>query len=359
MVRGLVVFLALIVASSSSAATLAVLPLRAEGLQLNEANRLNLLLAARSSTRGGFELQDQTLTTQLVEASQALGVDCDVNAVGCAVELGKLADVDFVLIGRAVKLPSLEGPSGNIDPPTVGLNVQLVDVKLGIETRRIIGRVSTDTEQQTSDVDAAAAQLFGAELLPELKLSVTPAGSTVVLNGISLGPAPLPRTSGLLPGNHVIAVASKGYLPWTTTFSIRLGETAQLEVQLVVDPDAEKAVITGGQIAVPFVGAAVGGLAAVVGTALVVAGAQPWFAHEEANAALEKADPNDPLFPDQVATLNAKSETEGANWQSWGLPTTVAGAVTAGIGAVVVAAGVTWGVILLNSDVDGDAAAAP
>ena len=345
------VLLPLAASSTSWAApSLAVLPLRAEGLQLNEANRLNLMLQARAGTRGGYDVQDQTLTTQLVEASQALGVDCDVNAVACAIELGKLADVQFVLIGQAAKLPSLPGANGNVDAPTIGVHVQLVDVKRAITTRRIIGRVSTDAEQQTTDVDAAAAALFGSDPLSGLTLDVEPAGSTVHLDGIALGASPLSEVTGLLPGGHVITVERKGYLPWTTSFALEAGRSAQLTARLEIDPDAEKEVISDAQIAVPFVGAGVGALTAVIGATLIAVGVQPWLAHEQANAGIADADPNDPLFPDRVATLNAQSSDEAAQWQSWGQPTTVAGAVAVGVGVVVVAAGLSWGLVLLNSE---------
>ena len=107
--------------------------------------------------------------------------------------------------------------------------------------------------------------------------------------------------------------------------------------------------VSDAQIAVPFVSAGVGGLAAIVGVTLVVVGVQPWLAHEQANRDLADADPTDPLFPEQVATLNAKSTAEANDWQSWGQPTTVAGAVAAGVGAVVVVGGLTWGLLLMNS----------
>lgn len=339
-------------ARAQTAPTMAVLPLRAEGLQLNEANRLNLLLRARATTRGGYAVQGQDLTNQLVEASQALGVDCDINAAACGVELGKLADVEFVLIGRGVKLAASAD-----SPACFGIDVQLVDVKAGLGLRRVIGRISMDADVQTKDVDEAANALFGSGAQPGLALQVSPEGSTVKLDGVTLGLSPLPSTTGLLVGPHVLDVEKKGFLPQTTPFTIEAGGSAALVVNLLVDPDAEKEVISPMQKAVPFVTAGVGGVVALAGGGLMLVGLQPLFASEAATRELasleaEAETVDDQLFPDKVALANETATRERASWLSWGQPTTVAGGVAIGVGIAAIAAGITWGVVLLNSDVE-------
>lgn len=339
-------------AAATSAPTMAVLPLRAEGLQLNEANRLNLLLRARATSRGGYAVQGQDLTNQLVEASQALGVDCDINAAACGVELGKLADVDFVLIGRGVKLAATAE-----NPACFGIDVQLVDVKAGVGLRRVIGRISADADAQTRDVDDAANALFGNGPQPGLALQVAPEGSTVKLDGVVLGLSPLTPTAGLLVGAHVLDVEKKGFLAQSTPFTIEAGGAAALAIDLLVDPDAEKEVVSPMQKAIPFVTAGVGGVVAMAGGGLMLVGLQPLFASEAATRELaaleaEAETVDDRLFPDKVATANETATRERASWLSWGQPTTVAGGVAIGVGVAAIAAGITWGVVLLNTDVE-------
>ncbi len=251
MVRWLLLVLPLVVAAGSMAGskkpppavkaavvTVALLPLRAEGLQLNEANRLNELLRSRSST-SGLDVQDPELTTQLIEASQALGVHCDVNAVGCGVEMGKLAGVQFVVLGQAVKLPAVPNLA-RVTEPTIGLDLQLVDVKLAEVTRRIIGRLATNPDQQSADVAAAIQALFATDALAGVDLDVTPAGSIIKLDGIVLGPAPLPTLRGLAVGDHLLNATLAGHQPWAMSFPIQAGQTARIEVRLRVEEAGPK-----------------------------------------------------------------------------------------------------------------------
>ncbi len=222
--------------TSSSASSLALLPLGAEGLQLNEANRLNELLQARSTLRG-YDVQDQELTTQLIEASQALGVRCDVNAVGCGVELGKLAGVQFVLVGQAAKLPVVGGEGR--DAPTIGLDLRLIDVKQGFVIRRILRRVATEPEQQKADVDVAADALMDTSELGRLQLDVLPLHSACKVDGAAADATAI--VDALLPGQHIITATHPGFMPWTRSFAVAGGEAALVEVRLALDPAAQHA----------------------------------------------------------------------------------------------------------------------
>jgi hypothetical protein len=337
--------LALGAAGAVDAATIAVLPLRAEGLQLNEANRLNLLLRARAGTRGGFTVQGEQLTTQLVEASQALGVDCDLNAVACGVEVGTLADVEFVLLGRATRL----GAPGAADA-RFGVEVQLVDVKAG-SAKRVIGQIAIAGEPQTADVDALANALFGKDPLPALTLRV-PDGASVRLDGALLGTTPLPQIAGLLPGAHVVVVEKKAHLPNSTPFSIAYGEAADLEVVLVVDPEAEREVevLSPLQVGLPFVLAGVGGAVALAGGGLMVGGAQPWFALGETQQLITEEEAAPPVSPQRLAELNARAVAHNKEWTTTGLPLMVGGGVAIALGIGAVVGGIVWGVNVLEED---------
>lgn len=336
-------------AAGPTAPTLAVLPLRAEGLQLNEANRLNLMLRARASTRGSYAVQGEELTTQLVEASQGLGIDCDVNAVSCAVEIGKIADAAFVVVGRAVKQPGMS-IDGVEHAPAIGLQVLLVDVQAGREVRAALARLPIDPDAQRAQIDAVSDAVFVGGPTGTLTVDVAPAGSRVSVDGVFVGTAPLSPVRGLLSGEHVVVVEQKGFLPVTRVVTAAQ-EPLALAVTLVVDPDAERVV---NSPVVPFVVAGTGGALGIAGGVLMAIGAQSWFALQDRNAELDTAvqnnkGQNDPAFVDTVAALNAESRAAADRWNNPGQQLFVVGAVTTGLGVLALAGGAVWGTVLLTS----------
>lgn len=104
--------------TSTPGRTLGVLPLVVRGLQLNDAQRLNLGLRARLSKQSRFDLQDQETSDLLVTSAQSLGLTCDVASAPCGVQLGQIVGVDHVLLGTATLLDD-----------HVGLVLRLVDVE--------------------------------------------------------------------------------------------------------------------------------------------------------------------------------------------------------------------------------------
>jgi hypothetical protein len=339
-------------AAGPTAPTLAVLPLRAEGLQLNEANRLNLMLRARASTRSSYAVQGEDLTTQLVEASQGLGIDCDVNAVSCAVEIGKIADAAFVVVGRAAKQTGVT-VDGVEQAPAIGLQVLLVDVQAGREVRAGVARLPIDLELQRAQIDALSDVLFGEVTTASITIDVAPANSRVSIDGVQLGTTPLAPVRGVLPGEHVIVVEQKGFLPITRVVTAAR-EPMALALTLVVDPDAERVV---NSPVVPFVVAGVGGALGIAGGVLMAIGAQLWFDLQDRNAELDTAvknnnGQNDPAFVTTVTELNAKSQAAAANWNNPGQQFFVVGAAATGIGVLALAGGVVWGTVLLTSDAE-------
>src|SRR5687767_2991604 len=102
---------AILLVSSSSLAQgalppdkIAIVPLRVEALSANEVKRIGAILRARTETRGGYVVQSQDTTDELADSAQALGLDCSLLEVSCAAQLGKVADVQWVITGAATRL---------------------------------------------------------------------------------------------------------------------------------------------------------------------------------------------------------------------------------------------------------------
>jgi hypothetical protein len=345
----LAVACALSCAAEARAATMAVLPLRAEGLQLNEAQRLNLLVRMRAASRGGHVVQSEELTTNLVEASQSLGVDCDVNAVQCGAELGKIADVELVLLGRAT---SVDDAGARF----IGVTLRVVDVKGAREQRRVTALVPANAEEQTAAMDALTSLLFDANApLAALSVRTDPAGADVYVDG-ELSRAP-ERIDALAPGAHVVRVAQKGFLAQTQRAELHAGE-AQLDAVLAVDPDAVHETVTVKEttttsplaIAVPFIVAGAGTALAVGGGVAIVVGVGPYNriqSNEERIRALDASSARDPAYPSKVRDLHDDSDRALEEWNSWGQAAVVTGGVLLGVGALASLGGGVAGAIFL------------
>lgn len=350
--------------------TLAVLPLTADGLLLNEANRLNLLLRARATTRGGFALQSDEVTTQLVEAARSLGIDCDLNAVACGVEVGQLADVQFVLLGRATVLPSLPANDDGDSPisaqaETIGLALTLVDVRQARAVTSLRAQIPRDADVQVSALDDVANAIYtpeGRRDLASLAVVPTPAesatGMVIEIDGIALPPGTFVVEDGLLPGQHRVAVHKKAFLSQHLGVDLIARGSVQLPITLVVDPSAEVEVVSATQIAIPFVAAGVGAVVAIGGGVMMGLGLQPYFAHQDANAAIEGLDQGDSGYPIDARRLHGDSATGAEDWNSYGQTLTVSGAVATGLGVVVAVGGLVWGTVLLAGD-PGEATQVP
>lgn len=336
--------LSLLLTTSAHAASLAVLPLRAEGLQLNEANRVNAALRT-AATKGRYTVQDEALTTSLVEASQGLGIDCDVNAIACAVELGKITDVEYVVITRAIKHPAAAATSTTA---VIGLHAILVDVRAAKEVRSIVGDAVLGEGGAQVRVEAAADALFSSSTLSSLTVAVTPVGGAVIVDGLRFGqtPASIP---GLLGGEHIVVVEQQGFLPLSQRVNA-VGDPLIVTGALVVDPAAQREV---NSPVVPFVVAGVGGVVGIVGGVLMVIGVQPWFTLQDTNQQITDAETtdggaNNEAFAKRVATLNRQSDQAATEWNNVGKVEMAVGAAVAGVGVLAIVGGVVWGTVLLN-----------
>jgi hypothetical protein len=335
--------------------TIAVLPLRVEGLQLNEIQRINVQMRARASSRGGYDVQAEGDTTQLVEASQSLGLDCDVNAIECGVRVGQIADVAYVLVGRA---------TGGLDGH-VGIDASLIDVKAGGAVRRVSALLPADVARQSEAMNAFAESLFakpdaagnivGAPLV-SLTLQVEPGGAEIFVDGAKRGLSPLTvAVDSLMPGDHYVVVTKPGFIAYRSRLSVLTGEAATLQITLAVDPNAMRKTPTGLEAAAPWITAGVGAAAVIGGGVASGVAASRFLAFEEAVRNIEAVDIANELDQSELDTIREQhenAEDAAADWESWGQPTFVGGLVAVGIGLVVTAGGIVWGVVQME-DVEG------
>lgn len=320
---------------------MSVLPLRIERLQLNDVNRLNQMVRQRAEMRGGFAVEEERATNEIVEAALRLGLDCDINDVACATRIGKLADVPWVLLGAAV---------GDVRG-RIGLDLRVVDVAKGAQLRRVSGLVPVDLDAQVAAFDGLLAALFSTSPQPTLAVVTTPTGADVVVNGQARGTTPLGAPiDGLAPGEHVVSVRKKGFLPKDQLVHLSEGELADLGVTLAVDPEAMSTGPTPLEVAVPFTAAGVSALIGTGGAVALGVGLLPWFAHEghAADFAAAEGDRSSPGYPDAVRAARAGMDREAAAWSEWGQPSVVVGSALLGVGALATGAGIWWGMVVLG-----------
>ncbi len=337
---------------------IAVFPVRVSELQLNDVQRLNQVIRDATASDESLRVQNEKLTTSLLESSQDLGVECDVNAVECAIGLGEIADVELVVLGAA----------GGLDQG-IGLDLRLVDVTQKKVRRRVGALLQGDRDTQNRATAEVVQQLFAADLdLAQVDLTSTPEGASVTVDGIPRGVTPLPGPlDGLWPGPHVVEVSLKGHLPDRRTMNLDPGATHAVAVALVVDPNAEVEVLVEREasvveIAVPWAIAGGGALVAAAGAASAGAGLVPLGFFQSEVAAVTGLDQTGENYPSEVAVGWQRADTWAGHWNTWGFPLVVTGAVAGTVGLLVAAAGGVWGTSVLlfggGDEVDpGDASA--
>jgi hypothetical protein len=326
---------------------LAVLPLRSEGLQLNVAQRLDGLIRARGAAVGGYRVQTAEETTALLEAAQALGVTCDLGSPECGAQIGTVAAVDRVVVGRAATVAPFGDLAGG-----VGLELTLVDANTRAVVRRAIALLPDEPAAQSAAFAGVARVLFAADgAAPWLVVNGGAPGARVVVDGIDVGALPLPRPiAGVVAGPHVVRVAAPGFLPWADTVTTAGVDPSTVDVALVVDPASLRAVVSPAQIAVAWTAAGVGAAVAVAGAVATGVGAQPWFAFDAAVSELDALKPDDDDFVGRARDLHDKAAAAEGEWAAWGSPVTAVGVGGVGVGVVAAVGGAVWAMMLSSSN---------
>ena len=327
-------------APAQAAPSLAMMPFHTENLDAAATSSLATSLRAKAAQRGGYDVQPDSTTQPLVQASKDLGLDCDVNAVECGVKIGQLADVQFLLLGRAV---------GGLDG-AIGVDVRLIDVSASAELRRATMLMPADREQQSDALNAFAEALFSTSPLGALPVDVTPAGAAIVVDGSARGVVPLSfPVASLLPGDHWVVVKKDGYAPYQARVSVKAGTNPPLVVTLAPLSSSAGAAVAHTPSSTPFLVAGAGGVVAVAGGVAAIIGFLPYGRYRQGLETLNSVDATqDPLPPADVKKIAEgydKADKGSKEWDSYGRTTFIVGLVGLVVGLGVAAAGSAWGLV--------------
>lgn len=321
----------------------AVLPMRVEGLSENEVKRIGAILRARTETRGGFVIQSQETTDALTDSAQALGIDCGMFEVDCVTQIGKVADVGFVIAGAATRLGD-----------RVGIELRLVHIESGGLRRQVTAMLPIDPDAQ---IDAASklVEVFfdGDARLGTIDLKVQPKSASVLVDGVRrvlVGEGV--QLVNLSPGEHEIAIGDEGFLVHKERLVVEAGAVVPKVVVLVENTAGRSEPPSALAIATPFVVAGVGGLVAIGGAVAGVVGVQPYlrFLDGESRVAAAAENRSDATFPAtaadgyQARDADAREWNDSGQWLVWG------GATALVVGGVAVAGGLAWGSAVLTSE---------
>jgi hypothetical protein len=271
--------------------TLAVLPVRADGLPSNDVQRFASLLR-QSAAKNGFEVQDEATTTSLVDASQSLGVD--TTATAGALKLGALADVRFVVVSRMAL--SEQGSSG--------VSLQLMDVNAGTQVREVVAAMPLEPVAMQAAFAAVGEDLFGNAPLSQIKVTVNAAqpdaNTRITIDGLQIDG----EMGGVVPGKHVVNVVRAGFSPQRVVVDVQRGEPAVLNVVM-----ASTAPVVHAETS-SFPVMSVGG--GVAFAAAVGAGVGAYFSYGEATVLKAVAvgktnDPNQAVFDDAVGKVSSQN----------------------------------------------------
>lgn len=320
---------------------LALVPLRVDGLQLNDVARLNEALREHVARVAPQALQPEARTTELYEAAKGLGLACDINQVDCALQLGALLEVPYIVLGRANGVGATEA----------GVDLRLVDVAAGREARRATVLL-TLADGSPPDVGALVEALFSERALTrDAIVSLRPSSARLFVDGMPVPVAPqqsLQKLVGLLPGPHVVRAEADGYQPKEQRFEAKADTVSALEIALA--PLAEITVereISPLEIALPWTVAGAGLVVAAAGAITAVIGAQPWLAYSAALDEHAGLDATADGYPALAAASWQEVNSAAGEWETWGMPAFTTGASLAAVGVVACAVGATWGALLL------------
>jgi hypothetical protein len=277
-----------------------------------------------------------------------------VNAAECGTQLGKIADVDLVMLGRATG-GLVDGTKPGI--AMVGIDLRLVDVHAGTELRHVSALLPSDAVKQTDAVNALSELFYGTDALVALEVVAAPPGAEVRVDGVPRGSAPLQApVDSLAPGPHHVSVIKKGFLPFHAIVEVNKGEAARLEVTLEVDPEALRTGPTTFDIVLPFVIGGGGAAIALGGGVMTVVGLGPWFQYNDAVATIEGANPNDADYVATVTVANKEAREGASAWTTWGQGVTVAGITLVSVGTAAAGVGIGWGIYQLTRSDEAEAA---
>ena len=298
-------------ASAARAAAVVVLPAVGPGLvgpALDDiANAVRAGLEAQ-----GFDVQDTETTQAVVNDAWAGGLSCNTLELGCQARLGAIADAK-----EAVAV--VVAPGGAL----------LTLVRLDV-ARKAAVTMAADVVRSTNEDEGRSVGLVARRLMrppATLELDVKQRGAAVFVDGVHVGDAPLPAPLALDARAHTLRVALEGYTAVERRFTVATGEHAMQPIAL-----------EGVRPASPAVADAPGPTGARTGMG---SGTAP-------QAAPDAAHKGSGVGPSAAAADGARGDGRAGGGPQ---PLFVAGAVTAGAGALIAAAG-GIGALLVEAGLD-------
>ena len=201
---------------------------------------------------------------------------------------------------------------------------------------------SDDSYDEYSGKIAKRLKQAAAEV-GSLSVTVTPKGAEVLLDGVSLGFAPLPDTVFVMPGAHEIQIRREGYQPQLERIEVVRQGTYSVTVELNVLPTAAPTPSAGtattrGQeentdmSSTQISGLAMVGLGAMSGIASIILGVTSGSSADQATQQRDDLrrdnDPSSVCFvtSPQCSSLNSSAET-AVSLRGWAIGTGVSGGV--------------------------------
>lgn len=248
----------------------------------------------------------------------------------CQQQLAGRVEADYVLLLRAQR------DGGN--PPHWTLRLQLLDIESGVSAGE--QRTTCDgctVEQAAQRLSEATLALFRAAAgrpRGQVQIATEPAGAEVLLSGRSIGKAPIKRE--VLAGRYAIEVRLPGYAPRLDTIEVQGGKPLRVAVNLEADGSEpsparpiERPAIADGPPRRPVWRLAAGGALLGAGVLAGAFGIGALAAAGKCND-LSPSDPANPLG----SCPNGRFDD---GLQGVGIGLTVAGALAAAGGAVLIA----------------------
>lgn len=166
----------------------------------------------------GFEVLSRKTVAQVLSESSARGVVCrDPEDAACFVKLGLAADATRVVVPFAFAAGGKERVS-----------VLYLDITTGAQTRAVL-----EGGASAAAYDDVVAELLGEKrrVDPVGALVVNaPPGTTLLVDGVDRGKAPIAALAGLAPGTHEVVAVVAGRSPRAVRVEVEAGKTATVDV---------------------------------------------------------------------------------------------------------------------------------
>lgn len=245
-------------------ATVAILPVDGDAVLPATKNAIDTALRRAAARQLGARLQTRADTDAVIADAVGAGLNCSLAEMPCSVRVGLIAGVGEVLV------PIIRTAAAG--PPALSL--------LRVDVTRAAAVVVAATPVDVAAPESMVAWFAGVMAPPaSLSISVDGAvdaamhGAVVVVDGVVIGPIPLPAPVAISTGQHIVRLQDTA---GTTIHEQGLDVVAGLQaVSLRVGPPPGPVVATGPPFPAgfnaPLVGAVTAGVAGAV--ALVAGGA--------------------------------------------------------------------------------------